>query len=129
MLITIILISVALGFGVLIAIRYASRRAEAISAAHVEARAFMIECEKRILAMKNVNNEFDYRINNLYEVVKYSDSSGASELDWKIDPVLTRLEIALSDDEGEHVPAVIDEAINLFKRRAEEVRDTKRGSF
>ncbi|MCL2360900.1 MAG: hypothetical protein FWC73_03680 [Defluviitaleaceae bacterium] len=125
----IILLAVALVIATIYALRIAFRRADDISETHKQATAFMNECESRILVMKMSYKEYDQPLNSLYELVKYSDKSGTSELDWKIDPLLTRLELALADTDGEDVTTVIDEVKLLFERRKTEIRESKRGQF
>jgi len=127
--IIIALLAIALVVAVLYALRYTFRRANDISETHSQAMAFMNDCENRLLTMKMTNAEYSQPLDSLYELVKYSDKAGTSELDWKIDPVLTRLEMALLSQDGEDIPTVIDEAKQLFERRKEEIRATKRGKF
>jgi len=127
----IILVVVAIAAGSFYAVRYASRRADDISEGHAASMAFMNECESRILSMQMDPANIDHAqaLGKLHELIKFSDKAGSSELDWKIDPVLSRLDMALSGTQGENPAEVIAEVTTLFERRKIEIRESKRGKF
>jgi len=129
--IMILLASAILIIAIFFAVRYTFRKADNISHTHSQAMVFMNECQNRVLSMlSNVpDSDFIKPLTTLHEMIMYSDKSGNSELDWKIDPLLTRLEMSLANTEGEDVNALIDEAKLLFTRRSEEIRISKRGKF
>ncbi|MCL2527501.1 MAG: hypothetical protein FWE42_03700 [Defluviitaleaceae bacterium] len=114
---------------VFLATRQASNKAADLSEAKAQSMAFMDDCEGRVKAMQRAHKEYSQSLNALCELIMYSDKSGTTEIDWKVDAVLTRLEIALSSEDGEDIPAVLEETKDLFNRRKEEIRALKRGAF
>jgi len=125
------LAAIAFAVAILYAVRAASRRAEEISETTANAMAFMDDCESRVLTLVSdpANKDHSQRLNTLHEQIKFSDKTGTTEIDWKVEAVLTRLELALSSPGGEDANEVINEATALFNRRKAEIRVSKQGKF
>jgi len=137
LLIVFALAGIAVVAAIFYAVKVASNKAQADAATRTMSMSFMNNCESRIRSLQAdpANKNHAKPLAALQEQIRFSDKSGTSEIDWRIDATLARLEIALASSSDEtHEPTenpndVIEEVTALFTRRSEEMREAKRGSF